>query len=412
MTEAWLSIGGNLGDRKANLKQAVEALHAEAGVRVMAASSLFETAPVGVPDQPDYLNAVLKVETAREADSLLEACHHVENFLGRERQVRWGARTVDIDILTYGTLDSDRPELILPHPRMAERDFVQIPLRELRDGHIEWTEQVRPYAFGWCDFTLPDPRWLHRKTTGSTNDDMRQLAAMGLPAESVLVADRQTAGRGRMGRTWHSGEGAGVWMSILFRPVDMDARLGGLVPLAAGLAAARTLRSLGVDAWLKWPNDVLSRGLKICGILCESVTLGSTLEHIVAGIGMNLFHVREDFGPELEGIATSAILENPGLSGVTRDGVAERLLSETVKTVRMVNTEKDALLDAYRDLSWLIGRTVQAHRRTPTGVGSDEIQGMVSGISADGALVLQTAQGPIELESGEVTLHPAGGKQT
>ena len=147
MTEAWLSIGGNLGDRKANLKQAVEALHAEAGVRVMAASSLFETAPVGVPDQPDYLNAVLKVETAREADSLLEACHHVENFLGRERQVRWGARTVDIDILTYGTLDSDRPELILPHPRMAERDFVQIPLRELRDGHIEWTEQVRPYAF-------------------------------------------------------------------------------------------------------------------------------------------------------------------------------------------------------------------------------------------------------------------------
>ena len=97
---------------------------------------------------------------------------------------------------------------------------------------------------------------------------------------------------------------------------------------------------------------------------------------------------------------------------MTRDAVAERLLSETVKTVRMVNTEKDALLDAYRDLSWLIGRTVQAHRRTPTGVGSDEIQGMVSGISADGALVLQTAQGPIELESGEVTLHPAGGKQT
>lgn len=406
MTQSFLSIGGNLGDRVSNLRQAVEALDAMEGIRVQEASSLYETSPVGVSGQPDYLNAVLRIETERDPDGLLEACHAVENRLGRERTVRWGARTADIDILTFGDVRSDRPELLLPHPRMGERDFVQIPLRELRDGHIEWTGDVRPFAFAWCLYTTRTPRWLHRATTGSTNDDIRQLAAVGLPAESVVVADRQTAGRGRMGRVWQSREGIGVWMSILFRPSGTDARLGGLVPLAAGLAVARTLRAMGVEAWLKWPNDVLCRGRKICGILCESIASGTRLEQVTVGIGLNLFHTREDFGSELAGTATSLVLEKPELSGATRDAIASGLLSETVKTVRMVDTEKDALLEEYRVLSWLIGRTVRAKR--PSGAG-DGIQGTVTGISAVGALILQTAQGPIELESGEVTLHPAGG---
>lgn len=412
MTEAWLSIGGNLGDRRANLRRVADLLNVAEGIWNVSASSLYETTPTGRIDQPDFLNAVLRIETGLDPDALLAVCQEIENVLGRERIVHWGPRTVDIDILTYGDVQSERPELILPHPRMSERQFVQIPLRELRGGCIEWTEDVHPYDFSWCPYILTTPRWLHRSSTGSTNDDMRLLAGMGLPAESVIVADRQTAGRGRMGRTWQSREGTGVWMSILLRPSGMDARRGGLIPLATGIAVAKTLRGMGVDAWLKWPNDVLCRGRKICGILCESVTSGSRLEHVVVGIGLNLFHTEEDFGPGLADTATSLILESSGADWISRDAIAAGLLSETVKTVRMVNTEREALLDAYRTFSWLLGRTVHAQGRAGTAGNAGEICGTVSGISAAGALILQTAQGPIELESGEVTLHPAGGKET
>jgi len=409
VTRARLSIGGNLGDREANLARAVAMLDAADGVRGLAASSVYETAPVGVDGQPDYLNGVLEVEAGLSPDGLLAVCQEVENRLGRVRTVRWGARTVDIDILTFGDVRSDRPELVLPHPRMEERAFVQIPLRELRDGHIEWTAEVRPHRFGWCPAWIPGPRWIHRDETGSTNDDLRRLAEAGLPEGSVVVADRQTAGRGRLGRVWQSPAGAGVWMSILFRPVGMETRLAGLLPLAAGLAAARTLRGLGADVWLMWPNAVLYGDKKLCGILCESVSAGVRLELAVVGMGLNLFQTPDDFGPELAGTATSLAIERPDLHGLTRDAVAGALLSETLKTVRMVDTQKDALLDAYRDLSRLIGRSVVARR--PIG-SADGISGVVTGISAWGALVLQTAQGSIELESGEVTLRPAGGKLT
>jgi 2-amino-4-hydroxy-6-hydroxymethyldihydropteridine diphosphokinase len=130
VTRTYLGLGSSLGDRLANLRRAV-ALLEERGVAVLRSSRVYETEPVGGPPQPDYLNAVLEGETDRSAGELLETCSSVEDALGRERSERWGPRTIDVDILTYGREEIARPDLQIPHPRMHERAFVLIPLLEL-----------------------------------------------------------------------------------------------------------------------------------------------------------------------------------------------------------------------------------------------------------------------------------------
>jgi 2-amino-4-hydroxy-6-hydroxymethyldihydropteridine diphosphokinase len=130
VTRAFLGLGSNLGDRLAALERAVSLLDAHPGVRVLRSSRVYETAPVG-PPQPDYLNAVIEVETSLSAPELLAACQDVEGQLARVREERWGPRTLDIDVLTYGDEVIDEPGLQVPHPRMHERGFVLAPLLEL-----------------------------------------------------------------------------------------------------------------------------------------------------------------------------------------------------------------------------------------------------------------------------------------
>ncbi len=128
---AYLGVGSNLGDRLAHLQGAVDLLAAEAGIEVIGCSRVWETDPVGGPPQPDFLNAVVRVDTSLAPVALLEACLRVEAALGRVRDERWGPRTIDIDVLLVDTIVCDEPELILPHPRITERAFVILPLLEL-----------------------------------------------------------------------------------------------------------------------------------------------------------------------------------------------------------------------------------------------------------------------------------------
>jgi 2-amino-4-hydroxy-6-hydroxymethyldihydropteridine diphosphokinase len=126
----FLGLGSNLGDRLATLDAGVRAL-AEAGFHTRARSSSYETEPVGGPEQGWYLNAVVRGETGLAPRELLEACLGVEKRHGRERRVRWEARTLDVDLLLYGDLVVDEPGLHVPHPRLHERRFVLEPLVEL-----------------------------------------------------------------------------------------------------------------------------------------------------------------------------------------------------------------------------------------------------------------------------------------
>lgn len=132
MTRCLIALGSNLGDRRRHLVDAVEAVRGLEGVSVLAVSSLYETAPVGGPDnQGPYLNAAMSVETSHGACVLLAQLHRIEAEHERERVVRWGARTLDLDLLTFGDKTSDDPRLELPHPRMHLRRFVMVPVCDI-----------------------------------------------------------------------------------------------------------------------------------------------------------------------------------------------------------------------------------------------------------------------------------------
>ena len=131
MPVAYLGIGTNMGDRLAFLQGALDGLRADAAVDVDAWSPVYETRPVGGPPQENYLNAVVAVATSKNPPELLALCNALEADADRVRTVHWGPRTLDIDVLLYENLQCDDPVLTIPHPRMHERAFVLVPLRDL-----------------------------------------------------------------------------------------------------------------------------------------------------------------------------------------------------------------------------------------------------------------------------------------
>lgn len=126
-----MSIGSNIGNRSEHLQDAIQALHTHSQVTVVATSSIYETAPVGYTDQADFLNVVIHIQTELTPNELLAVCQKIEQEQGRVRDIRWGPRTVDLDILLYNQDQIETEDLIVPHPRMHERAFVLIPLLEI-----------------------------------------------------------------------------------------------------------------------------------------------------------------------------------------------------------------------------------------------------------------------------------------
>jgi 2-amino-4-hydroxy-6-hydroxymethyldihydropteridine diphosphokinase len=126
---AYIGLGSNVGDKMATCRRALELL-GKAG-RVARVSSFYCTEPVGFPDQESFLNAVAEIETTLSPLALLAACHVIEDELGRRRLLRWGPRTIDLDILLYGGLVVDDLELAIPHPLLPARRFVLVPLCEI-----------------------------------------------------------------------------------------------------------------------------------------------------------------------------------------------------------------------------------------------------------------------------------------
>lgn len=166
MVRAAIGLGSNLGDRPRHIADAVVALAATGSlVRV---SSLYETAPVGGPQQGPYLNSVVVVDTELSARQLLERCLAIEKEQGRERRERWGPRTLDLDILLYGDVEVSEQDLTVPHPRMTERRFVMEPLLE-----------------AWPDAALPDGTPLADSLAAVSDQKVRRL--------DTVVPDRLTS---------------------------------------------------------------------------------------------------------------------------------------------------------------------------------------------------------------------------
>lgn len=159
--KAYLSLGSNMGDRISHLKQAVSILEGHPHIQVRQKSSFYTTAPVGYLEQEDFVNIVLEVQTDLEPLALLGVCREIEEALKRVRVIHWGPRTIDVDILYYEGYENHSDELTVPHPRMHERGFVMIPLREINSSLVIKGKTV----LDWCD-TLVDQEV--RKMTDET----------------------------------------------------------------------------------------------------------------------------------------------------------------------------------------------------------------------------------------------------
>ena len=217
--------------------------------------------------------------------------------------------------------------------------------------------------------------------------DVERLAADGAPEGTAVVAEEQTAGRGRRGRTWDSSARAGLWWSLLLRPHIPADRLGWL-PLVVGVGVARGLHAAaGVQVELKWPNDVLVSGRKLAGILAERLADGS----VVVGVGIN---VDQDESELPEG---GASLRTSGHS-VDRTEALVQVLVSVAQSYREWASGVD-VRDAYTALSATLHHDVQAH------VGDRVIVGRASRLGVSGELVLTDPDGVEHLLSaGDVTL--------
>jgi 2-amino-4-hydroxy-6-hydroxymethyldihydropteridine diphosphokinase len=147
-----IALGSNLGASRTTLDEALEALDRNEGVRVIRRSSWYRSAPIG-PAQPDYVNGCALLEVSLEPEALLDVLQATENLFGRVRAERWGPRTLDLDLILYGSMRIATERLVVPHPRMAERAFVLLPLAEIA---AEWIDPVSGRPVGELATALGD----------------------------------------------------------------------------------------------------------------------------------------------------------------------------------------------------------------------------------------------------------------
>lgn len=229
------------------------------------------------------------------------------------------------------------------------------------------------------------PRIVTLDETGSTNDDARALARAGAPHMTVVTADTQTAARGRLGRTWTSDPHQALNASWIVRP-DRPIDEWTVIPLLAGYAAADAVqRRTGIDARVKWPNDVLVGARKLAGILTEA----EVPDFLVVGLGMNV--AQTSFDDERRDTATSIAIEG----GARLD--RPDLLAATLQTFVEALTDPTKTLERYRDLCVTIGQEVRVDRAT-----GDPVGGLARAIDDRGALVVETQGGDVRVASGDV----------
>ena len=215
---------------------------------------------------------------------------------------------------------------------------------------------------------------------GSTNDLAWDLAASGAPSGTTVSAEYQSSGRGRLGRSWFSPVGSGLWVSLLIRP-DWPLKMAGLLTLGVGVATAGVIASYGADSGLKWPNDVLIRGRKVAGILTESRTEAGRISVAVIGVGINVHQEEENFPPELRDIATSLCIEG---CRVSRSELLAGLLNRVEKVLAQ---EPEDILRNWEALAPGWGDTVRVE------AGEETLHGRMTGLSDSGALILEVPEG-------------------
>jgi len=232
----------------------------------------------------------------------------------------------------------------------------------------------------------------------STNTYLKKRAAEGAPEGTVVIANAQTAGRGRMGRSFASAPGLGIYLSMLLRP-STEAECVQSLTAGTAVAVCRAIeRVCGVAPGIKWINDLFLKGKKICGILCESSVKSGSAEYVVLGIGLNVITRPQDFPEELRGTAGSLYSQ----TGIVyeRGKLISAMISELSAMYEAWKTDPRALLDDYRRRCIVLGKTVEV-----SPVTGGVFMAAAEAISDDFGLVLRLPDGSTStVHSGEVSI--------
>jgi biotin-[acetyl-CoA-carboxylase] ligase BirA-like protein len=237
----------------------------------------------------------------------------------------------------------------------------------------------------------------HFNAVTSTNDVAKKLAAKGAKEGAVVVSERQTLGRGRLGREWASPQG-GMWFSMVLRPKVAPKNASKLTFVAA-VAVARVIRRIfNLGAEIKWPNDILIGGKKVCGILTETSTKGNALDFVVVGIGVNANVSLDSFPEELRDSVTS--FKEELLEEINREEFLRALLEELERYYVMFTRKKFVLiLEEWRNLASFLGQYVEVLSF------DEEIRGRAVDVDRDGALMIKLRDGTVKkVMSGDVTI--------
>ncbi len=250
---------------------------------------------------------------------------------------------------------------------------------------------------------LSQPRVIGRqirvfKETTSTNDVAEKMAHDGVSEGVVIIAESQTKGRGRLSRRWESSVGKGLWLSVLLRP-EMAPQSATHITISAAVSIVRAIRHVtGLEAEIKWPNDVQGKGLKVAGILTELSAEVDRVRHLILGLGLNINHQPTDFPPEIRKIATSLAIETGAL--VDRPCLAARVLEELDFDYSRIRSGKfeQIALEWERSCSTL-GKAVRIQ------MGDRIVQGRAEALDGEGALLLRSSHGNLErILGGDVTV--------
>ena len=234
----------------------------------------------------------------------------------------------------------------------------------------------------------------------STSNVLKKLAADNAPEGTVVISDIQTAGRGRRGRTWMSAPGLGIWMSVLLKPNLHPSQVQTLT-LASSVAVIRALESLDIEIpGIKWPNDILIGGKKVCGILTELSAEAEKVEWVVIGIGLNVNHDHDDFPNDIKDIATSLRLSGRTQEPFNRSEIAAGIINE-LEAVYMEFLEKGPgwVAEEWKKRNVTLGKRVELVSQT----GVTEAEAV--DITPDGRLIVRYDDGRNgEVLSGEISL--------
>jgi BirA family biotin operon repressor/biotin-[acetyl-CoA-carboxylase] ligase len=240
------------------------------------------------------------------------------------------------------------------------------------------------------------PRIQRFRSVGSTNSEAARLALEGADEGLCIVADEQTEGRGRLQRQWVSPLGAGLYFSILLRPTVRSDKWPLLTLMAAVAVHDALVETCNLDLDIKWPNDLLAGGRKICGILAETVE-SDRGRAVVLGIGINL--TSHAFPPDLA-VTANSVEEASGTPG-NREAILQALIERLAGNYQLLDTEGGDMqvLDAWSKCSsYANGKLIRVS------AGDETIEGLTRGIEADGALRVETSKGNIKvIRAGDVT---------